>query len=241
MIIIDDRAGSDRLMLYPALSGVAELSRLEFGDAAFAGNGPDGPILVGVEVKSIFDLISSMNTGRLQGTQIPGLLANYDESWLLYYGAYRPGTDGHLEVRRRGQWRRHRLGTRDVPYGYVEAFLLDLVAVGVHVKRVYDEGEAVAWLMCAYRWWSKPWEKHHGLRAFDKSKSGPSLLPDIDDDVRFRAMVAKELPGLGFERAVAAARHFPSVSAMVNASVEDWSHVKGVGKVIAKAVHSAVR
>lgn len=240
-IFVDDRTGSNRLMRYEPFATDGELVRMDFGDVAFVGNGPDDePVMVGVEIKSIFDLISSMDTGRLQGTQLPGMLENYGAPWLVYYGEYRPGRDGVLEIRRGKFWRNHRIGTRYVPYGYVESFLFDLVISGVAVKHVIDEATAAAWIGCLYRWWSKPWSKHKGLRALDRSGK-PSLLPDMDPDTRFRAMVAKELPGVGFERAIAAARYFPSVEAMINASAAEWAEVEGVGKVIAKAIYAAVR
>ena len=240
-IMVDDREGSKRLVTYPALSSIATLCRLDYADVAFVGNGPsDEPVLVGVEVKSIHDLISSMSTGRLQATQLPGLLATYPVRWLLYYGGYRPGRDGRLETARGRRWTPHRIGSRHVPYGYVESFLFDLVAVGVSVRHVEDEGTAVAWIACLHRWWSKEWSRHKGLHKFDNSRE-VSLMPGMTDDVHFRASVASKFPGLGFERAVAAARHFDSVSTMVNATAEDWQRVPGVGKVIAKAIVAAVR
>lgn len=241
-LLVDDRAGSRDLMRYSTVSAIAELTRLESGDACLVGNGPkDAPVLVGVEVKSIWDLISSMNTGRLQGTQIPALLSTYDVCWLLYYGSFRPAADGTtLEVRRQSRWRTFRLGTREVPYGYVEAFLLDLAATGIRVHRVYDLREAAAWLAVLYRWWSKPWSKHHGLRSLDNSRD-LSLMPGMDDSTRLRASVAAQLPGVGFERALSAANYFPTVKSMMDADAAEWSCVPGIGKVIGKAVESAIR
>lgn len=237
-IFVDDRAGSNRLLRYPSIRALCQETRLDGADVALIGNGPDGPLMVGVEVKSIFDLISSMNTGRLQGTQVPALM-KYDERWLLYYGSYRPGRGGTLEVYRKGTWRRHRIGNRDVPYGYVESFLLNLVVTGINVKHAFNEEEAVEWIACLHRWWSKPWTKHKGLRTLDRSKQS-SLLPSMDAETKLRVKVASQLPGVGFERALAAAQYFPTVEAMINARVEEWAAIPGIGRVIAKAIRQAI-
>lgn len=239
-LFVDDRAGSKDLMKYEPVRTIGELCRLDSGDAMICGSGPgDASVLIGVEVKSIFDLISSMNTGRLQDTQLPALLSTYDIAWVLIYGNYRPGARGQLEIRGGGTWRPFKLGAREVPYGYVEGFLLDLAATGVHVRHSYNASEAAQWLGVLHRWWSKPWSMHKGLRALDRSRE-VSLMPGMDAGTHQRARIAAQLPGVGFERAVAAAAHFASVSDMVNADAAEWARVSGVGKVIAKAVVAAI-
>lgn len=241
MIWIDDRAGSKELVNYPPLDKTGELCRLDAGDVCLTGEGPTGTVLVGVEVKSITDLISSTDTGRLQGTQIPGMLRDYDVAWLLYYGEYRPGIrDQSLQIKRGKTWRGYRLGPRAVPYGYVAAFLLTLVAAGIRVQRVVDVREAAVWIGVLERWWSKPWDQHKGLHAFDNSRN-LSLVPDMDAETLLRARVAAQLPGVGFERAMAAARYFGTVREMVNASAGEWEKIEGIGRVVAGAAEEAVR
>lgn len=237
---IDDRAGSIDLMQHEPLLSTAEICRLDSGDAMILGDGPDGPLLVGVEVKSIYDLIGSMQTGRLQATQLPALISTYDVRWLLVYGSYGPGPGGLLQIYGKRGPQKFRLGRRPVPYGYVEAFLCDVAAVGVRVKNVPSSYAAAQWVGILHRWWSKPWSKHKGLRSFDNSHS-VSLMPSMDSQTHFRACVASQLPGVGYERAVAAAKHFPSIEAMVAASVSDWQSVPGIGKVVANAIYQAVR
>jgi hypothetical protein len=78
------------------------LSTLSSGDVSFIGEGTHGPISIGIEVKSISDLITSIQTGRLQDTQIiNGMLNDYDIEgrWILHYGLYRPSPkDGTVQV-----------------------------------------------------------------------------------------------------------------------------------------------
>lgn len=240
-LFLDDRAGSVDLARYEPFRSCGELTRLDFGDVLIVGNGAAGNVLVSVEVKSVWDLLSSMNTGRLQGTQLPGLIRTSDYAALLYYGQTRLGRDGvALEIMSRNGWRTMKLGKRVVPYGYLEAFLWDVALLGIHVQRVDDERTAAAWLGVLHRWWSKPWTAHKGLRTLDRSRD-VGLMPNMDSRMLQRCKVASQLPGIGFEKAVNAANHFESVREMINASADDWCAVAGVGKVIGKAVVEAVR
>lgn len=236
-IFVDDRAGSQDLI--PLLPD-CESCRLSFGDVMWVGNGPTGPRTIAFELKSVSDLLASINTGRWQATQLPGLLAEHDEAWLLYYGAYRPGPSGVLQVRSGQGWRGFRLGPRPVPYGYLEGQLLDAVAAGCHTKWVHDIRDAAAWLSVSYRWWSKEWSDHKGLRCVDRS-SLPVFMPHMDDRTRRCVEVASRLPGLGFEKAVSATEYFEGgIRRMINAPAEEWLEVPGVGKTIAKAINAAV-
>lgn len=246
-VLIDNRAGSVDLIKYKPLDETGELCRLDYGDVLIVGNGATDNVLVGIEVKSIWDLLSSVSTGRLQATQVTGMLEQFDVCWLLYYGEYRPAIrDGRLQVKKGEQWKGFSIGSREVPYGYLEGLLFDLAVLNVHVKHVRDIREAAIWIGCLHRWWSKPWAKHKGMRCFDESVkmngevARASIMPRLDDKTLFRARVAKEFPGMGYERAVKAAEYFGSVKEMVNASSDEWVKVDGIGKVIAKAVVKAV-
>jgi len=103
-ILVDDRIGSKDLASSPYLSSpnfTTTLCRLPSADIAFAGNGPnDSTLMIGVEIKSIRDLVSSLRTGRIQDTQIRGMLSDYDVRWLLVYGEWRgdPGS-GRLQIK----------------------------------------------------------------------------------------------------------------------------------------------
>lgn len=235
-MLIDDRAGSKTLMEYSPCREVGILCRLESGDVSMVGNGQHGRIVIGVEVKSIFDLVSSMNTGRIQASQIPLMLRTYDRTYLLYYGTYTAGPHGELQI----GGRPYMIGSRAVPYGWLEGALMTYQACGVTIKRVTDISEAAQWLGTLARWWAKPWDKHDGMKAFDTSQD-ISLMPNVPDSVLFRARVAAAIPVIGYKRGLAVARHFPSIRAMVDADEREWMKIEGVGKTIARtAVHFLV-
>lgn len=246
-ILIDDRAGSKELVDDPSLSDVAALTRLDSADVCWTGHGPDGPVLVGVEVKQLSDLVTSVRAGRAQD-QVRRMLAEYDAAWLLWYGECRrgQGAPAPLEVRvTRGTWAGWRVyqqgrGGRPIPWSWLASWLMTVETAGVRVQHVRDAGEAAAWIRCAWAWWQKPWAEHKGLKTFNRAGE-VSLLPGVPDGVAARARIAGQLPGLGYERALAAARVFRSVAEMMGAGEEAWRRVPGVGKVIARSVVEYVR
>ena len=249
-MVIDDRVGSRELALIYPLSEIAMVSRLEcsgcskhstvqaIGDVAMVGNGPDGNIAIGIEVKQMSDLISSQLTGRL-GDQLRALVDHYDESWILTYGRYRAGVGGRLELWRGERWRTHPLGPSYMPYSYIEGFLLTAKQAGVTHKHVETEEQAATWLTVLENWWSKDWSEHKAFHRFNKSAT-PGIIPDVSPDMHQRMRIAAELPGVGWGKALAAAVTFPSVKAMINATEREWCEVPGIGPVIAKSIRRAI-
>lgn len=267
MILIDTRAGSKDLVTIPPLDSMSTLCKLDSADVCFSGNGPSGPILIGIEVKSFFDLISSLSSGRLQAEQIPKMIgdpsknipAAYDVNWLLYYGDYQSNPEtGTLQIRRKNKgikggvhWEDYRIGNRPIPYGYISSFLCSpsFTNTGILSHRVINIQEAAAWIAVLYRTWQKPYHAHKSMRTFNKA-SGINLQPGIDARTQARAVTANTLPGLGYEKALAAANHFGSIREMINADSDTWSEipvtsasgrVARIGKVIGKAIEEHVK
>ena len=76
-------------------------------------------------------------------------------------------------------------------------------------------------------------ESHSSLKKFFTSPMSPVLLtrPSL---VR---RVAKELPGIGWERSLAIEQRWPTVREMVNASTNEWVELDGIGKGIASRIN----
>jgi hypothetical protein len=230
-------------------------------DVEFSGNGPDGKVRIGVEVKSLADLLTSIRDGRLRATQIPALL-RYDVPWLAYYGEYRtdPKT-GHLQVPywhqkyHRWLWRDYKLGSKPVETSYLERFLCSPSLTSTKLRTVgFSTVEALAyWLgVSLYGTWQKDYHKHRSMFAFDQSGGipGSHLLPQIHPVAYQIMQTAASLPGIGFERAQAVADQFGSILEMINATETQWSNVavvsRGTGRVVklgptrAKAIVRAI-
>lgn len=241
MLLIDRRTGSVDLSEPLKRLGVAcEVVTLPFGDVALVGRGEDErPTTVGVEVKTVGDLLNSMTTGRLSGHQLPGLLASYDWVWVLVEGLHRPDpANGLLLTLRGGHWLPVELGSRHYLYREMALYLLSLVIRGgVHVQHTQSRVETVRWLASLDSWWAKPWSEHRGhLALYHKTGVWPHTFvpPSL---VR---RIAAELPGVGWERSGAVSDHFKSVLEMVRASETDWQEIDGIGKTLAKRIVSAL-
>lgn len=235
MLLVDYRDGSKDLIPILPIEIVVECM-LPSGDVAFSGRGPDGDVLIGVEVKKLDDLMSSETTGRLAGTQLPRMIRDYEggQAWLLGIGRYRPGFNGRLELDRHGRWHTYSIGRTPVPFAYLESFLTEMTAIGIHIKFVADEREAVCWLLCLHNWWQKPWDQHKAMRKLDSSGL-VSLMPDMNPNERQIVKTIMTFPGMGIEKAMAGLRVFGSPAAVMNGSIDQWMQVAGVGKVLARA------
>lgn len=214
-----------------------DLCQLSSADFCFQGEGPDGPMMIGIEIKNINDLVSSISDGRLQGIngQIDYLLQDYGEVWLAVYGKYRPSPKDcntlqvYLESteRRKEGWYDYKIRDKTVPIGYVESFLCSpmLLDIGVRVKVCQTLQELAVWIGVLYRSRTKPYGQHKSFRSINKAKTIP-FSEGLTTTQKNIIAVATELPGIGFEKAYAAAFHFDSVREMINATPEQWAEIK---------------
>lgn len=241
MIIVDDRAGSNR---YPALLQAVglkvTLGRLEYGDFSFMGHGPGGaPVTIGIEHKRLDDLLQSITTGRFAGHQLPGLVQSYDHAYLVVEALCRPCPDsGVLQVRSGARWVDQSRGGRGWMYRDIEQWVHTVeLKGGVFVKRTSTQDETARLVQALYSWWNRGWDDHRSHLAISQAHSinrnrdaallrKPSLV----------RRVANELDGVGWERSAAVAAHFPSVFDMVMADPKEWTKIPGIGKVTATRV-----
>jgi ERCC4-type nuclease len=243
-IQLDDRTGSgDLLPLLRSRGLPTVLTRLPYGDAAFIGNGPDEcPMPIGIEIKSISDILKCIGDGRFSGHQLPGLVADFDYIWLIAEGIYRSdqGT-GFLQTYVRGGWRNAMVGTRRFMARELEQWFLTItIRAGVRIVCTGGRNETADFLRNLYNWWTvKSWTEH-------KSHLAPhlhSFTPDSALLVRptLARLVAKELPGIGWEKSAAVAKTFPSVLEMAVAEEDDWRAIEGIGAKTAEKVVRAIR
>lgn len=221
-------------------------------DVKFSGNGPNGAIDVVIEVKKLSDLLTSLDNGRLVATQIPSMIKNGDERWLLYYGAYQENPDnGNLQTpyydshSRQYRWKDYVLGRgkgsdgkgsgngreRKYSYQFIERFLASpsLTRIPIHVKHFHNIEQLSRWIgNTLYPIWQKEWSAHRSMFKFDDSARFPGqhLLPDIDPITYQIMLTAASFPSIGYERAKDIALHFSSISDMLLASEKEWAEIK---------------
>lgn len=262
----DQRWSYDLLKLSP-LDEYGIECQLDSADAIITGNGPHGAVTIGVEVKSLGSLLSGLSSGRLQ-TQAVKMLDTYSYSYLLYFGPYKIDESDNdngkrtIQVPRGGsggnrQWSAFNIGSRTFPFGYLHNALLELSVLGIQSIHFNNVSMVAEWIGCTARWWNKKWTDHSLFRVLDSTQqqSGSSrklepnndgglstaLLPGIDSATKLKMKVASAFDGMGFERSLAAAEHFTSVSAMISASESEWLKVPGIGKVLARSITESAR
>ena len=235
MITIDSRVGSKELIGHFA-KGVASLGHLEYADAAFTGMKGSSVVSVGIERKALSDFLSSMQTGRLAGVQLNGLLACYDVVYLILEGIWKSDQSGRVLVPRGGSWWPFHLGKRQFTTRELDGFVNSLcVQAGVLVRETHTLHHTGMLIYNLYRWWQKP--DHMSLLAMHKHRfpddgaGGVILQPPS-----LARRIAAELPGIGWKRSLDVAAHFGSVERMMSASVDEWVKIPGIGKTIAKKV-----
>lgn len=233
-VLVDPRVGSGDLV--PALKALGcpvDSQPLDFADCAFVGNGKDGPVAVGIELKKLSDILACVSTGRFSGHQLPGLVQTYTEIYLVIEGHYRPNPqDGVLEERWGKDWKPVNLGNRQWMYRDFENFLTTIeVRGGVRLRRVRDRQETARVVAGLYKWWTEDFDQHTSHIAINRSRDTALL---VKPSLRFQ--IASVLPGLGMMKAGMAAGHFPSTMQMINAGVKEWVSLPGIGKTIAERI-----
>lgn len=236
MITIDPRVGSKELLKYFP-KNTAELSHLEFADLAFLGQLCGETVNVGVERKALSDLLSSMQTGRLAGVQLRGLLSCYDIVYLVVEGVYRPGQDGRLQVPRGNKtWKGVRLGRRQYMMRDLDCFLNTLaLTTGVQIRQTSTKRHTALLTYNLYNWFQK--EEHTSHLAMHKNR----FIDDGSDGILFAKpsllrRVAAELTGVGWKRSLDVSKHFHSIEEMVMAEEKEWLEIPGIGKTLAPRI-----
>ena len=236
MILVDRREGE----LVELIEDGVQVE-LEFGDACWQGNGPDGEVTIGMERKRVGDLLNSIATGRLSGHQLPGLLDSYYRVYLIVEGEWKeePVT-GEIMMHKWGkQWNRPPSGRRTWRAKDIIHYLSSLeVITGVMVKQTRNMWETAQLIQYLAGWWSKEWKWHKGHLQMHKSTPSCAFLKPGKASMLRR--MAAELPGVGFDRARNVESYFGSIEAMFWAGVKDWEKIEGIGKVTARLAWEAL-
>ena len=231
MILVDPRAGSKALIRPFEAAGLdVEPQTLAFGDVAFQSKDKQW---VGVEYKTLSDLIQSFRSGRLTGHQLrgmrdktykpdtPGLRLAYDHIWLVIEGSWRHDTQGRVCV-----YKGPRFGWKPAP-GRISAAELDKrimglqIRLGVHVWPTNIQRDTVRYLANLYRDYSDSTAAEH------TSHLAPHTHDHIIGLTPFQEAVIA-WPEVGIKISKAAEKVFrrggkPSLRVAATASMQEWA------------------
>ena len=237
-LLIDSRQGSIDLAKHVHVP--AEVTQLKFADVSFMGYGPDPDNAIwsiGIERKKIRDLIGSMESGRLSGHQLIGLLDFYHVVYILVEGVFRI-RDGDIEIMtEKNRWvpaggpRRQRVFS----YREVANYLNTLTVIGnVHTWFTHNERVSGDWIRHTYYWWQKRWEEHKAHLKFHEPALPPKRARWTKPGLIQR--VTKELKSVGWEIAGELEKVFPTMEELMRAEVKDLLKVPRVGKKTAESI-----
>lgn len=242
MIYVDQRKGSIELL--PHLQRFAqsidvEKSHLEFGDVAFEGKGPDGTLAIGVERKTLHDMLNCIDDARYAGHQRPGMKQLYDLSILMVEGMFKPhDPDGFLMEGFNGgmSWGYCKYRSQRVMYAKLYRYLMSVQLSGVFVTYSRDIIQT-AFNVCEwYHYFQKAWDQHISMREMHRIAM-PSLIARPPLARRW----AKELDGIGVKLAEQASRVFKTGLELAEADEREWLRVPGVGVKTAQQIYREVR
>lgn len=218
---------------------------LHYGDVEIVGAGPEGrPVLVGVEIKSAQEIVEAITDTRFVGHQLVGLLESYEIGYLLVEGTMVAAPNRELLFLKikdgKAKLEPASRGSHTWTFEVLQSFLRSIERSGLRVATTPDRRSTAAWIASLFRSWAKPWEAHKSLaRIHHTISDNPNPLELFSATTKMK--VADDLiKGIGWERARAAASHFPSVRAMVNATEREWLAVDGIGKKLAAAIVASV-
>lgn len=242
MILIDYRKGSKELE--PYIQTAHKIATLEFADFCFTGLGEDGPAMIGIERKTIGDMMSSMNSGRLSGHQLIGLLDQYAYVYLLIEGIWRPNPkSGVLEKRRGKSWTPVHHGKRKYTarelWNYVNTLA---IMCGVHTVYTTGMAQSGLWLDSTYTYWQRDYSSHKSHLKFHrqdvkpKGKKAVMLRPPTPFE-----RIISGVSGVGFGTATLLEKHFKTPLELALATEDQLTSIKGIGPKIAKLIIRELR
>jgi hypothetical protein len=155
VILVDHAVGSVELIDPLCKMGLpAEKIVQPFGDVAFEGRGDGGKsVMVGIELKTVGDLIGSLRTNRIND-QVRGLVETYDHRWLVIEGEWRVEAKTGLVLTQgsRGTWK---AAHGKMTIGELENRITTLGDDGGPTcPSHFYSSRYSAFYCCLYRWWT---------------------------------------------------------------------------------------
>lgn len=230
MIFVDPREGSKALVAPLRNAGLTidDTVELPGGDLYFDGRGEKGAyVSIGIEHKTVGDLVNSLRTQRLQGHQLPemkgvdedGIGPLYDFAYLLI--------EGDLLYDARGMLQRFTSRRTTKPMGMTISELYKRLNVlhlrgGLNYVFTRNQRDSIRWIEATYHTWTDV--------ALDEHKSHIAIYtpPTLTKPTQFEKTI-KSLPDVGGQVVKAAKRAFvnhegkPSIRRAINGSVAEWA------------------
>ena len=234
MILVDSRIGSVELLPYIQRIGVpVDKTQLEYGDVCFEGNVKEGRALIGVERKTLHDMLHCIDDSRYAAHQRPGMALMYRKSFLIVEGCFKPhDPNGLLMEGFQGgaKWGFCRYRSQNVLYSKLRRYLFSISLSGVHVMFTRDIWQTAYDCCELYQWFQKKWTDHTAVM-----ETQTLLLPDMGRPTLVRRWAAN-LTDVGVKFSIEAQRLFKTPINLAVSDESEWMKIKGIGVHTAQSI-----
>lgn len=227
------------------------VKKLPSADFAFWGNGPEGECRIGIERKTVSEMVGAVSNKRLRGTQLPRMTARYRFRFLIVEGLTRVDAwDGLLETAKpvkdgkMSLWLPAGFGRGMAFEGYAKRLLTFQLKAAIHIIPTADRTNTARMVHALYRWFQVEWSKHKSHLAVEETQPDEAIL----DERTVRRQVLAQIPGIGWTRSAQISKQFEGQSLADTlrwvsvAHVEDWQRALGFkdGTETARRIHAAL-
>lgn len=235
MIFVDRRVGSKELIPIIRKIGVrVEESDLPFGDACFEGNGPDGTITIGIERKTLHDMLHCIDDARYVGQRL-GMQRLYNKSYLMLEGCWKPHEQGFLmEGFNTGtSWGFCRYRSRQTMYSKLRRYLFSM-GLGANPPQVIYTRDMFqsAYDICeCFHYFQKKWADHTSLLEVHTL-----AIPELSMRPSLTRRWAAQLKDIGVKYSIEAENLFRKPIKLAQSSESDWLRIPGIGVKTARQI-----
>lgn len=250
MILIDPRDGPDKthrirnemVSNIIKLGVLTNLQTIPSGDFCFDGYGPHGAFTIGVERKTLSDMMNCIDDGRYNA-QRAKMKTMYGQSFLIVEGVWTVHRDnGFLMVQAtndRGQayWRYFNAPHKPVLYSKLHNFLISVGLSGVVTTLTRDLYHTCVSVVEMFHYFQKAWNQHTSLLTKQTLN-----LPSLSGKPSLCRRWAAELTDVGVKFSEEAERIFrnpqgrPSGLRLATGDEMDWLRIEGIGVKTAQKI-----
>lgn len=239
MILVSSEVGSKELEPIIRARGVkVEKTPLPFGDACFEANGPKGTMLVGIERKTLHDILNCIDDARYNGHQRIGMATMYKVSILMIEGYWKAhdGSGLMMEGFNGGtKWGYCRPGGRNVAYSKLRRYLFSVSLSGVHVTYSRDLTHTAIDIIEWFHYFQKKWKDHTSLLEMQKLN-----IPSLSGKPSVTRQWAAALDGIGVKLSGDAEKLFKKPIQLATSDEMDWLKMPGIGVGTAQSIYREI-
>lgn len=213
-----------------------EIATLQYGDACMEGNGKDGKVVIGVERKTLPDMLQCIDDSRYSAHQRPGMASMYAVSILMIEGIWWSDENGILMEWAGREARPCKYRSQPVMYSKLYRYLISISLSGVIITYSRNMTHTAYNIVETFHYFSKPWSGHTSLLQPQKF-----AIPDMREKPSLVKRWAHDLDGVGIVHADEAERMFRTGQVLGNSEESDWLKLKGIGIKTAQSIIKQIR